>query len=362
MKLNLISPFNTVSYGYVGCYLFEELSKLLDISAQCFPHRSTFSPEPKFHYIKESTDRFDLNFHYDAPCLKIWHQFDMTGFTGKGPTIGFPIFELNKFTDVEKHNLEYPDRLIVCSDWAKQIVLSNIDRKEETVHVVPLGVDRQTFKATNENNSKSTRFVNYGKWEVRKGHDILIEAFNRAFTPDDDVELFMSCENVFLKPHEHKEWVDFYLNTELGSKVSFIKRQETQEAVYNTMMEMDCGVFPARAEGWNLELLEMMSCGKSVITTNCTGHTEFCNQNNSMLIEVDEMELAYDGKFFNGQGDWYCLNDEHIEQLAEYMKIVHKKKQNNELGENKEGIKTAQDFTWENSAKKIVKVLEDASS
>ena len=194
--------------------------------------------------------------------------------------------------------------------------------------------------------------------EVRKGHDVLIEAFNRAFTPDDDVELFMSCENVFLKPHEHQEWVDFYVNTELGSKVMFIKRQETQEEVYNTMTEMDCGVFPARAEGWNLELLEMMSCGKSVITTNCTGHTEFCNENNSMLIDVSDMELAYDGKFFNGQGDWYCLNDEQIDQLADYMKKVHKLKQDNKLDQNKEGIQTAEDFTWTKSAEKIVKILE----
>lgn len=359
MKLNLISPFNTVSYGYVGCYLFEELSKLLDVSAQCFPHKSTFSPEPKFHHIKEVIDGFDLNFHHDAPCLKIWHQFDMKNFVGRGPTIGFPIFELSKFTDVEKHNLEYPDHLIVCSQWAKETVLSNIDRKEETVHVVPLGVDRQTFKDAALINNGPTRFVNYGKWEIRKGHDVLIEAFNRAFTPDDDVELFMSCENIFLKPHEHQEWVDFYVNTELGSKIIFINRQETQEEVYNTMKAMDCGVFPARAEGWNLEVLEMMSCGKSIITTNCTGHTEFCNENNSMLIDVSDMELAYDGKFFNGQGDWYCLNDEQIDQLAEYMKKVHKLKQENKLEQNKEGIQTAEEFTWKHSAEKIVKVLEE---
>ena len=83
---------------------------------------------------------------------------------------------------MEKHNLEYPDHLIVCSQWAKETVLSNIDRKEETVHVVPLGVDRQTFKDAALINNGPTRFVNYGKWEIRKGHDVLIEAFNRAFT------------------------------------------------------------------------------------------------------------------------------------------------------------------------------------
>ena len=50
----------------------------------------------------------------------------------------------------------------------------------------------------------------------------------------------------------------------------------------------DCGLFPARAEGWNLELLEMMACGKQVIATNYSAHTEFCTKENSILIESDE--------------------------------------------------------------------------
>ena len=68
------------------------------------------------------------------------------------------------------------------------------------------------------------------------------------------------------------------------------------------MSQTDCGVFPARAEGWNLELLEMMSCGKNVIATNYSSHTEFCNSENCMLVETTELEDAHDGKWFRGQG------------------------------------------------------------
>ena len=355
MKLNLIAPLNCMSYGYVGCFIYEELKKLIDVKVRCI---RGFSAEERFHYIAQDASKFNHEFHYDAPCLKIWHQFDLNDFTGRGAKIGFPILELDKFTDVEKHNLSYPDHLLVCSEWAKSIILKEIDRKEETVHVIPLGVDRETFKEESVD-SGPTRFVNYGKWEVRKGHDVLIEAFNRAFTQDDDVQLFMSCENVFLKPHQQQEWMQFYANTEVGSKVAFIKRQEDQSGVYNTMKDMDCGVFPARAEGWNLELLEMMSCGKHVIATNVTAHTEFCNSDNCMLIDLEDMETAFDGQFFNGQGDWYSIEDKHIDQLAEYMKNVHKLKQENKLGQNEEGIKTAKEFSWTKSAEKIVKVLEE---
>ena len=354
-KLNLIAPFNTLSYGYVGCFLFEELNKIMDVRPNCI---SQFSAEPRFGYIKPKTDDFRNNFHHNSPSLKVWHQFDMTGFTGSGPTIGFPIFELNKFNKTEKHNLEYPDHLIVCSEWAKRVVLDQCSVSEDCVHIVPLGVDSKVFRNVPANNDGPTRFVNYGKWEVRKGHDVLIKAFNDAFSPSDNVELHMFSENVFLRPHQRQEWLSYYLNTKLGNKIHFGKRVETQEQVYNLMKDMDCGVFPARAEGWNLELLEMMSCGKNVIATNVTGHTEFCNNKNSMLIDLPELETAYDGVFFNGQGDWHKIEDKHIDQISKHMKTVHIAKQSKRLKQNEEGIKTAKEFTWAKSAEKIVKVLE----
>lgn len=354
-KLNLIAPFNTMSYGYVGCFLFEELNKIMDVRPNCI---SQFSAESRFEYIKPKTDLFKKDFHHDAPSLKVWHQFDMTGFTGKGSTVGFPIFELNRFNKTEKHNLEYPDYLMVCSEWAKRVVLDQCSVSEDCVHVVPLGVDRGIFRDVPVNNEGPTKFVNYGKWEIRKGHDVLIKAFNDAFEPSDNVELHMFSENVFLRPHQQQEWVSYYLNTKLGNKIRFGKRVGTQEQVYNLMKDMDCGVFPARAEGWNLELLEMMSCGKEVIATNVTGHTEFCNNKNSMLIDLPGLEPAYDGVFFNGQGDWHKIENENIDQISEYMRAIHKKKQRGELNKNEEGIKTAEQFTWTKSAQKVAKALE----
>jgi glycosyltransferase involved in cell wall biosynthesis len=360
MKLNLISPFNTLSYGYVGSYLFHELfQKGLDIKADCYPDSRGFSAESKFSYIKSVTDRFETEFHHNAPCLKIWHQFDLRNFTGQ-PTIGFPIFELDTFDEREKHNLKYPTYLFTCSQWGKEVILDQVDRDPDTVHVIPLGVDTDVFQPF-EYKGETTRFCNFGKWEVRKGHDILIEAFNRAFTVDDDVELIMSCENVFLTPQQNAEWINYYVNTTLGNKVKFVNRQDTHEQVYNIIRDMDVGVFPARAEGWNLELLEFMAAGKHVITTDCTGHTEFCNSKNSMLIDVDKKQTAFDGKFFKGQGNWFSLEEEQINQLVEHMRSVHKKKKGGELGINHNGVKTAQEFTWKIMADKVIQFLEDIS-
>lgn len=367
-ELNFISPFNTTSYGYVGSHLYHNLSTLyptLKIASQCIPHKSTFSAEDRFSYIKKQTDVFEGSFLPNAPSIKIWHQFDMTGFTGNGPKIGFPIFELNRFTETEKRNLKYPDHLIVCSKWAKEIILNNIDRKPDTVHVVPLGVDRSIFhEGHQDTEGTATRFINMGKWEIRKGHDVIIEAFNRAFSPDDNVELHMFNHNPFLTPAKTNEWYDLYLKSHLKEKIHFGKCLPDQSAVYNIMKLMDCGVFPSRAEGWNLEILEMLSCGKHIITTNVTGHTEFCSHNNSKLIDLVDMEPAFDDRFFFGQGEWYSIKDEHIDQIAEFMYYhIHLPKQKNHLKQNEEGVKTAKKLTWESSATTLYdtinKILEE---
>ena len=118
------------------------------------------------------------------------------------------------------------------------------------------------------------------------------------------------------------------------------------------MAQCDCGVFPARAEGWNLELLEMMSCGKQVIAKNYSAHSEFCNEKNCNLIEIDELEDAYDGKWFRGQGEWANLGEPQIEQLISHMQTVHSTK-----SLNTEGIKTATRFSWENTAKEIINAI-----
>ena len=119
------------------------------------------------------------------------------------------------------------------------------------------------------------------------------------------------------------------------------------------MKQADCGVFPSRAEGWNLELLEMMAIGKQVIATNNTAHTEYCDEKNCLLIETPESEPAFDGVFFFGDGNWTALGDDQINKLAEYMREVHLKKKGGGLGVNVAGITTGEKYTWANTAKII---------
>jgi hypothetical protein len=97
--------------------------------------------------------------------------------------------------------------------------------------------------------------------------------------------------------------------------------------------------------------------GKHVITTNYSAHTEFCTQDNALLVPIKEVESAFDGVWFFNQGNWAKIGEEEFQLFARYMVQIHDMKQSGILGLNERGIETARKFTWENTAKTIIKHL-----
>ena len=349
----LQAPINSLGYGVVGYNVAKQLIKN-DKNTVIFP---IGDPEPELYQDLQHNDwrvKQIVDCRSGTPSLKIWHQNGLHERVGYGRLIGFPIFELNTFTQIEKRSMMFCDRIFVCSKWAKDIVQDQITTPDECIKVVPLGVDRGIFHENNNTSRPATIFFNCGKWEIRKGHQELLQAFNRAFQAKDNVELWMMCENPFLGPDGNKQWMDYYKNSPLGNKIRFIPRQKSHRDVYNIMRQVDIGVFPVKAEGWNLELLELLSCGKNVITTNYSGHTEFTDHINSNIIEIDQMELAQDNIWFHGQGYWAKIGDRQVDQMIHRMRYLHKLKQDGELGLNIAGIETAMKFSWENTAKEIL--------
>lgn len=357
-KLNIISPINQLGYGITGLNIVKHmLSNGHDVSLFLL---GQIQADPKLHEFLKGCFESARMPDFEAPCIRIWHQHDMSEWVGNGTKIGFPIFELDRFTESEKHHLSLPEKLFVCSQWAKDVVLEQLgdNKKEEDVHVIPLGVDRNIFRE-NVSSRPSTVFLNIGKWEVRKGHDVLVKAFNRAFTKEDNVELWMMCDNPFYSDEQNFDWERVYRGSGLGEKIRIIPRQDAQSDVHNIMSQADCGVFPARAEGWNLEALEMLACGKQIIATNYSGHTEFLNEENAMLVDISELEDAQDGVWFKGQGKWASIGDKEIDQIAEHMKTIHELKQSDNLNINQAGIDTSKKFSWDNTIAAILEAISD---
>ena len=347
-NLNFRSPISTqISYGIVASNILYSMVEDHGINPCLFPI-GQIEADNKYHALLQQSVNNQEKFDFNAPALTVWHEHDSHLRLGKGKNALLSFFELNKLNEKRKNSIQSHDVFLVASEWAKQIV--QYDIPNIPVEVIPIGVNTDIFRPFSLNMEKPYRFLNVGKIEIRKGHDILHEIFNAAFTKEDNVELYIAWDNPFMSKEEKNKWIKLYKETELGDKIYFINRQDSLRTEYAAA---DCCIFPTRAEAICLPVLEAFASNKPVIITNYSGHTQFCNKDNSFLVEVDKLETANDGVWFNGEGEWAHLGDNQFAQFIEYMRNCYK----NNIKENPAGLKTAQELTWKNTARKINEIL-----
>jgi glycosyltransferase involved in cell wall biosynthesis len=354
-KININAPINQTGYGIASLNIIRELDKLLDITYIPISN-PTLENQNDYNLVQKLAQKLESSFDPKSPLLKIWHQFDLLSRVGNGgPYLAFPFFELDTFNSIEKISLSVPDIVFATSQWSADIL--SREAKVNKVVKIPLGVDLEVFNPSvcgTESKSKYV-FLNIGKWEIRKGHDILLDLFKKAFPNEQDVELWILAPentNSYSNQTELAQWKNMYL-TDHRVKIftGFQNHKEVAQLIHNS----DCGIYPSRAEGWNLELLETMAMNKPVIATNYSAHTEFCTEHNAFLVQTNEVEKAFDGKAFKGQGNWAKFDKQAIEQTIEYMRHVYF----NKISNNKNGRLTAERYSWQNTANDIVGCIKN---
>ena len=114
----------------------------------------------------------------------------------------------------------------------------------------------------------------------------------------------------------------------------------------------DIFVSCSMGDAFDLPVLEAMACGLPSIVTAHNGHCDFVNKNNGWIIDKGDFvewskEIQYEGI------KWFKPNIEEIRKRMryafEYQDEVKKKRE--------QALKDAQKWTWENSAKKLLKIL-----
>lgn len=144
----------------------------------------------------------------------------------------------------------------------------------EKVRVIPNGVDIRRFRpgitpfklAT----KKKFKFLFVGGTIYRKGPDVLLEAFSRAFTATDDVCLVIKDfggSNIY--QGQTAETAIQALQQKTGApEILYLKDEISSDQMPSLYAACDCLVLPYRGEGFGMPVLEAMACGLPVIVTD----------------------------------------------------------------------------------------------
>lgn len=255
------------------------------------------------------------------------------------------------------------DRIFVPSKHTQDAILRTLpDNLEQVkINIIPHGVNTSIFTQKEKilDNEVFTFMSNKG-WPKGKydrgGMQYLLKAYFEEFSSDDNVKL-----NLKINPAYNPPGWDFrqellklgIVKDDKSPKLSFNADLIEYKELYKFYHEGDVFVAPTMGEAFGLPLIEAMSCGLPVITTNFGGQTDFVNEKNGWMLDY---ELGhYSNEVTYEEVKW---GKPDIKQLKKTMREIYEN-QDSIKSKSKEAIKTAQQFTWRNSAKKVIKIVEE---
>ncbi|HEY1267253.1 MAG TPA: glycosyltransferase [Candidatus Binatia bacterium] len=268
----------------------------------------------------------------------------------------------------EKINSEF-DQLWVHTNWIReQAIGSGIDARR--VRIVPHGVEAGVFSPDGPHYSlptkKSFRFLFVGTAVVRKGFDILLAAYRRAFTRDDDVALVIKdhSANAFHSP-AYRDAIAAAMRDPGAPEVVYIDEFLPPEELAALYRACDAGVFPYRAEGFCLPILEAMACGVPSIVPNRGACLDFCSEETSMLVRALQIRFPVNRRFAMKIGVEeeiaavdFC--EIRVEDLTRALREVSAGGKKQLAAKAAAGVRTAHGcFTWERSAEVALQCLRE---
>jgi glycosyltransferase involved in cell wall biosynthesis len=230
----------------------------------------------------------------------------------------------------------------------------------EHVAVVPNGVDVQLYRPEARkvrlDTKKSFKFLFVGGPFWRKGFDILLEAYGKAFTARDDVCLVIKSTPEFWT-NAGTRWLAAFRARAAAPEIISIVQSIDQQRMAGLYASCDCLVHPYRAEGFAICIAEGMASGLPVIVTGRGAAMDFCNSNTAYLIPAGLCHM--DTKQVDDQPtlDYPSYAEPELDGLLEWMRYVYEHP-------NKSGVtaragmnKIKAEFTWDHAAEIAIQRL-----
>jgi glycosyltransferase involved in cell wall biosynthesis len=301
-------------WGVCGKYITKELSRLDEVIlvSPDFTYNDIYD-EFDFRLLKSKMIRDDekATFHGSSNTVKDHPILQATNKTLKpmiphlrgSLNVGYTFFE---DTVLDRSALEngslFFDTITTGSTWCESI-LRNYNLTN--VKTVIQGIDPTIFNPSHsEKEYLRDSFVVFsgGKFEFRKGQDIVIRAFKHLQDKYRDVYLINSWFNSWpfsfntmsMSPHitfspPSGDYLSI-MNKVLADNGINPDKVITLPLYPNIMMpriykNTDIGLFPNRCEGGtNLVLMEYMGCGKPVLASYNSGHKDILTGKNSLML------------------------------------------------------------------------------
>ncbi|MCX7915151.1 MAG: glycosyltransferase, partial [Verrucomicrobiae bacterium] len=205
----------------------------------------------------------------------------------------------------------------------------------DLLHVIPEAVDHEVFDPARHDplplpNRAAFNFLAIFEWSSRKAWDVLLSAYLREFSAEDDVCLYLRTY-LFGQPDDNPRetlWQlirDHAATLNLGNKpwprIELLTEQIPTADLPRLYRAVDCLVAPSRGEGWGRPQHEAMLMGLPVIATNWSAPTEFMTHEVAYLLDYELVDIRIvEPELWHYRGHrWANPSESHLRQLMRHV-------------------------------------------
>ena len=342
MRINFEAVFNKGSgYGNVSV----KTCKYLDILGHDVACEQLFgvdkNAEEISHLLKKDKHDDAVTVSHVVPWEK---KFDVL----------WTIAEFSPISYKWKYALDNANKVVTMTEFSKQCLQSITDRD---IYIVPNGIEptyglaNPAMYLPNPDLEKPFRFFSMFEWVPRKQGELLIRSFCEEFNSEDKVELWIKSSQAWQNPLKEVPRIlkDY---PEMKDKVFYIKKYIDDTSLLYKLF--DSYVLPCAGEGFGLTFLEAMCCGLKPIGPRWGGSLSFMNDENSYLVDVGEDEplIPFSEGLFPPDAMW------RVPIMGQLKKTMRKAFEEKAVQPKFWSDRLRSEYSWENTAKKLVKVLE----
>jgi glycosyltransferase involved in cell wall biosynthesis len=207
----------------------------------------------------------------------------------------------------------------------------------------------ESGKSQIANRKSQITFLFVGGLLWRKGLDVLLEAWLRAFRADDDVCLILKDQGGSSSLYQADDGAVLIREAQGfpgAADIVYMTDNLDESQMAGLYAAADCLVHPFRGEGFGLPVAEAMACGRPVIVTCGGACDDFCTPDNSFGVRARAVEC--EPPLPSAQPTWVLEPD--VEHLADRLRYVYTHRDEAAAVGQRAAEYVHAHFTWEHAA------------
>jgi glycosyltransferase involved in cell wall biosynthesis len=223
---------------------------------------------------------------------------------------------------------ENVDELWAPSDFVRR-VLAEGGAPVERIHVIPNGVDTDMFGPEGASwrapAARGFVFLFVGGAIARKGVDVLVKAYGRAFSARDDVSLVVKeiGSDTFYRHNSLLKQLRRSLDRRNSPHLEVLSGEIRDAELAALYRGADAFVLPYRAEGFAMPVAEAMACGKPVIVTAAGPAPEFVPSDLGYFVRASRVAVPEPAPPLGELAGEFTWFEPDVEELAARMREVY---------------------------------------